>query len=198
MAQPVRKIQRDGDWWAQAPDGSWKRWNPRRNDWEEYPIAPPGERSVAPEGFDHQARFSWVRRSLIDDAVRVYGFLFVVALTFTLIAGFFVWVWPRVGPAIGSRVELPTVKQLLIEAPFFILTWVTFVGAGAVYLRRASERHWGIRMLAVGLVASMGITTVQWALEPMWVNFDPLNAVKGWAVLAVLGYLWRRLQTAPR
>lgn len=197
MTQSVRKIQRDGDWWAQAPDGSWKRWNPRRADWEEYPIAPPGERYAMPTDFD-RARFSWMRRSWVDDAVRVYGFLFVVALTFTLMAGFFVWVWPFVANAVGSPVELPSVKQLLIEAPFFILTWVAFVGAGAVYLRRAPEAHWGIRMLAVGLLASMGITTVQWALEPMWVNFDPLNAIKGWAVLAVLGHFWRRQQTAAR
>ncbi|MGH9197820.1 MAG: hypothetical protein ACRD1T_19015, partial [Acidimicrobiia bacterium] len=83
-------------------------------------------------------------------------------------------------------------------APFFILTWVTFVGAAATYLRRAPESHWGIRMLAAGFFASLGITLMQWAIEPLWVNFDPIDVLKGWAVLALLGHLWNRQQLASR
>ncbi len=38
MGQPV---QRDGQWWAQGPDGAWLKWNQATQAWERPPAAPP-------------------------------------------------------------------------------------------------------------------------------------------------------------
>lgn len=45
----MRKVQRDGTWWAQRSDGSWVRWSLIKGDWEQS-LPPPGlEAELPPE-----------------------------------------------------------------------------------------------------------------------------------------------------
>lgn len=195
--QLVRKFQRDGDWWGQRPDGSWLRWNSRRSDWEDYPLAPPGEAVGSPQGIDRAGELA-ARDSVVSDVGRVYGFLLLTAFVVALGGAGLLGLWEAADGLFGLPGNPPPLKHLALEAPGFILIWITYVGAAAVLLRRMARALWVPAMLSLTLLAAAGITYTHWMLEPEWVELSQWDVVKGWGVLSALGLMWRKFEFERR
>lgn len=187
----LKKFRREGDWWGQREDGSWVRWNQRRGDWEAYPLRPPG---ISDEELDRLPGMLGPSRDfLVTDILRVYGFLYCISVAAILGAGIGLWIFRAIGGWFSLDVTIPSLRELVLEAPPFILVWITFIGAAVVYLKRTPGRAWGLRMVLAAAVAAFASGFAHRLLEPQWVDLSMATLVKGWALLVLGGWIWRGL-----
>jgi hypothetical protein len=184
----LRKILVEGEWYAQAPDGSWLRWNGSRNDWENYPIPPPGfSQDVRLDGRE-SGGLPEPKRPLSSEIFTVYGFLLGVSVCAVAVAAAVNSVVSALG---GNPIEQ---RLFLVEVSIFLWGWVTLLGIAAVYLRRSREHGWVLRMMVVALLVAAGILMFGGTLQVGQVRPALIQLGGAWAVLVMLGLIWRKFE----
>ena len=155
-----RKLEVEGQWWAQARDGSWSRWDHARSDWIAVLDGPPG--GATPLEFDGSADYAPPERSSVDgtvlwDFVKTFTAIAMPAF-FGLLAGWvlialFAFIWNGFFvPWLGSPVE--TVDPLL-SVTAGAIAFAFFVAVGTTLMRVNNS----VGMLLVAGLIVVGGTT---------------------------------------
>lgn len=154
-----RKLEVEGQWWAEARDGSWSRWDHARSDWITVLDGPPG--GAAPLESEGSAVYAPPpERSAVDgtvlwDFVKTFTAIAMPAF-FGLLAGWvlvlvFAFVWNGFFvPWLGSPVE--TVDSLL-SVTAGAIAFAFFLAVGTTLMRVSNSVG---MLLVAGLIVAGG------------------------------------------